>query len=437
MWAVGVVALSMAGAVPPEPIREYRGAWVATVDNIDWPSKPGLPVERQKQELRAIVSTASEVGLNMLVFQVRTSADALYPSEIEPTSWFLTGEQGASIGWDPLEFMIEECHRSGIELHAWINPFRAGHPAQKGPHSSSHVSRSGNAGVVVYGKYLWMDPGDAALRKQTVAVAKDIVSRYDIDGLHIDDYFYPYPTGSEFPDSASYGRYCAEGGSLDRESWRRENVDTLVRELGSVVHSTKPWVKFGISPFGIYRPGVPEGIKAGVDQYSELYADARKWLNEGWCDYMVPQLYWKQSSSGQPFEPLLQWWQGENRQRVPLLAGHFTSQCGPSFGKWPASEIGGQIQIVRDRSAQGSVHFSIRAIQGDWNGVAKKLKTFYRLFALPPPHPRPPKETGPERWKLWLDGKAWRLSSPDAVPTAKGTVVRSVDAYGRISPIQR
>ncbi|MGE0000813.1 MAG: glycoside hydrolase family 10 protein [Fimbriimonadaceae bacterium] len=437
MWAVGVLALSMTGSVPPEPLREYRGAWVATVDNIDWPSKPGLPVDKQKQELRAIVATAEEVGLNMLVFQVRTSADALYPSEIEPSSWFLTGEQGAKIGWDPLEFMIEECHRSGIELHAWINPFRAGHPSQKGAHASSHVSRSGNAGVVEYGKFLWMDPGDAALRKRTIAVAKDIVSRYDVDGLHIDDYFYPYPTGNDFPDSASYGRYRAEGGSLDRESWRRENVDTLVRELGSVVHSTKPWVKFGISPFGIYRPGVPEGIKAGVDQYAQLYADARKWLNEGWCDYMVPQLYWKQSSSGQPFEPLLQWWQGENRQSVSLLAGHFTSQCGPSFGNWPASEIGGQIHIVRNRSAHGSVHFSMRAIQGDWNGVAKKLKTFYRLPALPPPHPRPPKDTGPERWRLWLDGETWRLSSPAAVPVTTGTVVRSVDAYGRISPIQR
>lgn len=436
MWAVGVLALSLSGAVPPEPVREYRGAWVATVDNIDWPSKPGLPIEQQREELRRIVACAKEVGLNMLVFQVRTSADALYPSEIEPSSWFLTGAQGEPIGWDPLDFVIEECHKSGIELHAWINPFRAGHPAQKGPHATSHVSNTAKQGVVEYGKYLWMDPGDPGLREQTLAVARDIVQRYDVDGLHIDDYFYPYPTGTPFPDGASYAQYVSAGGTLGLDSWRRENVDTLVRELGATVHSTKPWVKFGISPFGIYRPGVPEGIKAGVDQYAELYADARKWLREGWCDYMVPQLYWKRSSQGQPFEPLLEWWLGENVKGVPLLAGQFTSQCGPEFGKWPASEIGGQIQLVRSHSAAGSVHFSMRAIQGDWNGVAKKLKTFYRLPAIPPVSPGAPVGYGPERWVLWLDGETWRLTTPELAPEGSGTVSRVVDAYGRLGPIR-
>lgn len=433
MWALGMVAVAALAVVPPEPVREYRGAWVATVDNIDWPSKPGLPIERQQSELKAIVQTAKDVGLNLLVFQVRTAADALYPSDIEPSSWFVTGEQGAPLGWDPLEFMVEECHRNGIELHAWINPFRAGHPAQKGPYAASHVSNL-SKGVVPYGKFLWMDPGDAELQAQTLAVAKDIVTRYDVDGLHIDDYFYPYPTKQDFPDSATYDRYVAAGGTLSKDDWRRQNVDKMVRELGAAVHSAKPWVKFGISPFGIYRPGVPEGTKAGVDQYGELYADARKWLREGWCDYMVPQLYWKVSSPGQPFEPLLKWWQGENLSSIPLLAGHFTSQCGPSLGNWPASEVGAQIEILRKQKAEGSVHFSMQAIQKDWNGVAEKLKTFYRLPALPPMHPRPPEEPGPVRWKLWLDGEQWRLATPDAVPKNQGIVVREMDAYGRLSP---
>jgi uncharacterized lipoprotein YddW (UPF0748 family) len=434
MWSALAAVWAAWPTEMPEPVREYRGAWVATVDNIDWPSRPGLPAGAQQAELRAIVAKAKELGLNMLVFQVRTSADALYESELEPSSWFLTGEQGKPIGWDPLEFVVEECHKSGLELHAWINPFRAGHPAQDGPHSPQHVSRTAK-NVRQYGKYLWMDPACPDLRAQTVAVVRDLVARYDIDGLHIDDYFYPYPDGSAFPDADLYRQYQADGGPLGLAAWRRQNVDSMVQEIGSAVRAKKPWVRFGISPFGVYRPGVPEGVKAGVDQFAELAADARRWLNEGWCDYFVPQLYWKRSSTGQPFGRLLDWWLAENHPSMPLLAGLFTSQCGPEFGKWPASEITAQVRLARERGAAGTVHFSMRALMGDWNGVGTALRPLYAQPALPPMNPRAKsaKPDAPVRWLLVERDGGWQLRPPGE----ETVVARPVDVYGRLGQARK
>jgi uncharacterized lipoprotein YddW (UPF0748 family) len=281
----------------PPVLREFRGVWVATVGNMDWPSKRTLSTAEQQQELRTLFDRAEALKLNAVIFQVRPAADALYASSLEPWSEFLTGTQGKRPQpfWDPLAFAIAEAHARGIELHAWFNPYRAGFVRGKSPAASSHIRRTSPTLVKKYGSYLWMDPGEAAVRARTVKVIVDVVKRYDVDGIHLDDYFYPYPESDRrgrvlpFPDATSYAKYRKTGGKLDRADWRRENVNTLVRQLHDTVHATKPWVRFGISPFGIWRPGYPQQIR-GFDAYEKLYADARKWLREGWVDYFTPQL---------------------------------------------------------------------------------------------------------------------------------------------------
>ncbi len=278
----------------PAPPREFRAIWIATVDNMDWPSRPGLPAAEQKRELIAILDKAVDLRMNAIVLQVRPAADALYKSSIEPWSEYLTGKMGESPGYDPLEFAVAESHKRGLELHAWINPYRARYSLTRKA-SPSHVSRSRPDWVRKYGPYLWMDPGSTDVRARTKRVVLDIVKRYDIDALHMDDYFYPYKEtkrGKEipFPDNSTYKRYRKGGGKLDKDDWRRRNVNLLVEELNTEIHKTKSWVRFGISPFGIWRPGYPESVR-GLDQYSELYADARKWWREGWVDYLSPQLY--------------------------------------------------------------------------------------------------------------------------------------------------
>ncbi|HEU4417476.1 MAG TPA: family 10 glycosylhydrolase, partial [Planctomycetota bacterium] len=276
-------------------VREFRGAWVATVGNSDWPSRPGLPVATLRAELDAIVQRSVELKLNALVFQVRPCADAFYASRLEPWSEWLTGVQGQAPaeGFDPLAYVIARCHEQGLQLHAWFNPYRASHHSSKSAVSKEHVLARLPSACVPYGPYQWMDPGDERAAKWSLAVIQDVVQRYDVDGVHIDDYFYPYPEkGQAFPDERSFATYREKGGRLAVADWRRANIDSFVQRMYEVVHEARPWVQVGISPFGIARPGVPEGIKAGIDQYAQLYADVRKWLREGWLDYLTPQLYW-------------------------------------------------------------------------------------------------------------------------------------------------
>ncbi|MCX5762893.1 MAG: family 10 glycosylhydrolase, partial [Gemmatimonadetes bacterium] len=277
--------------------REFRGVWVASVSNIDWPSKPGLPTADQKAELLALLDRAQAEHLNAVILQVRPAADALYKSSIEPWSEYLTGTQGRAPvpAWDPLAFAVDEAHRRGLELHAWFNPYRARHPSAKGALSKRHIARTSPALVKKYGTQLWMDPGESAVRARTVRVVLDVVTRYDIDGVHLDDYFYPYKEKTtrgttEFLDDRSWKKYVKAKGKLSRDDWRRENVNVLVHQLYDRIHLAKPWVKFGISPFGIWRPGNPEQIK-GFDAYEQLYADSKLWLEKGWVDYFTPQLY--------------------------------------------------------------------------------------------------------------------------------------------------
>ncbi|MFN7458034.1 MAG: glycoside hydrolase family 10 protein, partial [Gemmatimonas sp.] len=303
----------------PPLLREFRGVWVATVGNMDWPSARTLSVAEQQAELRTLFDRAEALRLNAVIFQVRPAADALYRSSIEPWSEFLTGVQGRapSPSWDPLAFAIKEAHARGMELHAWFNPYRAGFVRGRSAAAASHIRRTNPSLVKKYGSYWWMDPGEAAVRARTVRVIVDVVKRYDVDGVHLDDYFYPYPENDRrgrplpFPDAASWKKYRAKGGALSRDDWRRENVNTLVRELDAAIHRAKPHVRFGISPFGIWRPGYPASVR-GFDAYQKLYADARKWLREGWVDYFTPQLYWPTTKVGQAYPVLLDWWATEN-----------------------------------------------------------------------------------------------------------------------------
>ncbi|MFL5608186.1 MAG: glycoside hydrolase family 10 protein, partial [Gemmatimonadaceae bacterium] len=284
-----IVARTAADTVPPPISREFRAVWVATVGNMDWPSRPGLSTEQQQAEMIALLDRLAALRMNAVVLQIRPAADALYQSSIEPWSDVLTGEMGRAPEpfYDPLAFAVAEAHKRGLELHAWINPYRAKNTSTK-TMSAGHISRTHPELVRKYGSFLWMDPGDPAVRTITTNVVIDLVRRYDIDGVHMDDYFYPYPetqNGREldFPDDATWERYQRSGGTLSRDDWRRQNVDLLVQGLGDSIHAIKPWVRYGVSPFGIWRPGYPASVR-GFDQYAKLYADARKWLNEGWVD---------------------------------------------------------------------------------------------------------------------------------------------------------
>ncbi len=393
---VAVLTLAMTQPRPaPEITREFRGVWVATVDNIDFPSKPGLSVVQMKRELTAIIQRCDELGINAILFQVRPSADALYKSPHEPWSWFLTGQQGRAPAenFDPLQFAIDESHRRGIELHAWCNPYRALHPAQKGGVSGDHISKTHASAVKKYGTYLWMNPAEPDVQQRSFEVFMDLVDRYDIDGLHIDDYFYPYPvrTGGnkvDFPDSESFTRYRNAGGKLSKSDWRRSNVDTFIQRVHRGIKSRKPWVKFGISPFGIYRPGVPAGIKAGLDQYEDLYADALGWYQKGWCDYYSPQLYWPINQTPQAFPTLLNWWAGQRKANVHLWPGLYTSRTNPSNGNWKATEITEQLKLIRaNRVSDGAVHFSMKPLMQNHNGITDALKKIYAQPAISPESP--------------------------------------------------
>ena len=420
------------GADAPPLLREFRGVWVATVGNMDWPSARTLSVAEQQAELRTLFDRAEALRLNAVIFQVRPAADALYKSSIEPWSEFLTGGQGQapSPAWDPLAFAIEEAHARGMELHAWFNPYRAGFVRGRSAAAASHIRRTNPSLVKKYGSYWWMDPGEAAVRARTVRVIVDVVKRYDVDGVHLDDYFYPYPENDRrgrplpFPDAASWKKYRARGGALSRDDWRRENVNTLVRELDAAIHRTKPHVRFGISPFGIWRPGYPASVR-GFDAYQEIYADARKWLREGWVDYFTPQLYWPTTKVGQAYPVLLDWWATENILQRHLWPGNYSSRAGlPGAAAFPVSDLVEQIRLTRlQPGASGNVHFSMTSFLKNQAGMNDTLLVGpYATVALPPATPwlkAPPPPT-----------PAFRLAREAGVTTLRFT------PQGRTTPWQ-
>jgi uncharacterized lipoprotein YddW (UPF0748 family) len=395
---------------PPAAPREFRAVWVSTVANIDWPSKQNLNAQQQQAEVIAILDRAKAMNLNAIVLQVRPSADAIYASNIEPWSEYLTGTQGkAPQPWyDPLKFWVTEAHARGLELHAWFNPYRARHNIAKSPVAPNHISKTNPAAVKQYGKFLWMDPAEESASKQTLDVVLDVVKRYDVDGVHIDDYFYPYPIEAptaagndtaldgkaakaelDFPDQPSWQRYLASGGKLDRASWRRENVNRLIEAMYKEVHREKSWVRVGISPFGLGRPDRrPPGI-SGFSQFDKLYADAETWLQKGWLDYLSPQLYWPVSQTAQAYDVLLDYWIGQNTMGRHIWPGMFTSRIGAPSRDYAPQEIIQQIGIARERTgAGGHVHFSMVALMENRKGIGDQLMAGqYAQAALVPASP--------------------------------------------------
>jgi len=366
--------------------RELRGVWVATVSNINFPSTTGLSAAAQQAELRDLLDTAVASHLNAVFFQVRPESDALYDSDLEPWSRFLSGTQGVDPGYDPLAVLVEEAHARGIEVHAWFNPYRAKSNASStavSPHPSITLSEY----AYPYGSYVWMDPGAEAVQDHVVAVIADVVDRYDIDGVHFDDYFYPYPDGTEFPDSATYAVYTSGGGELDLHDWRRHNVDTLVRRVSEAVAAEKPWVRFGISPFGIYRPGIPPGI-SGLDQYDTIFSDPPEWKDQGWVDYLAPQLYWPSTQTAQAYEPLVEWWSALPEEGRHTFAGNYLSKLGSSSA-WTIDEFRTQVALSRERADQGSlgnIFFHIGPLQTNQDGIRDVFRNeIYPTPALSPP----------------------------------------------------
>ena len=384
-------APSLALGAPAIP-REFRAAWVATVANIDWPSKKGLSAAEQQAEVLATLARCQQLGLNAVLLQVRTSADALYRSSLEPWSEYLSGTQGTDPGYDPLAFWLEQAHARGIELHAWFNPYRARQASAQSAQHASHLSQSRPAWVKSYGRQLWIDPGEPEAMAHTLAVFRDVLSRYDIDGLHIDDYFYPYPeqdaAGNEvdFPDEASYAKH---GDGLARADWRRRNVDRLVEAMFKLQRELRPHARMGISPFGIMTPDLrPAGI-LGFSQYDKLYADVERWLTEGWLDYLVPQLYWPRAQVPQAFGVLLKRWLELNPVKRHIYPGLFTSRINNEATSWLPEEVTGQIAMSRDLNADaGHVHFSMAALNQNRKDISSLLRAeSYKSPALPPASP--------------------------------------------------
>ena len=366
---------------PPVVTREFRGAWVASVYNIDWPSRKGLSSSAQQGELRAILDQMARLNLNAMIFQVRPNGDALYKSGIEPWSPWLTGTMGRSPGYDPLSYCISQAHARGIEVHAWFNPFRAS-PSASMPTSSGHVCRTHPSLICNFKTYKWMDPAKSFTRQRALSVILDVTRRYDVDGIHIDDYFYPYP------DVDSNGRPKQQFPDGKSPSQRRSYVDGFVQQMYGSIKKTKPWARVGISPFGIWRPGVPSGTTASIDAYEHLAADSRKWLQKGWCDYLSPQLYWR-IQGPQSYTKLLSWWRGQGSR--PVWPGIATARIKSSEDPGrPASEIVNQVNLSRTtgRNYAGHVHWSMKSLRQNRGGISTELaKKTYASAALVPPMP--------------------------------------------------
>ncbi len=375
-------------SVHPEIQREFRAAWVATVANINWPSSPDLSVAKQQQEAIQLLDLLERTNFNAVIFQVRPQADALYDSSLEPWSYYLTGKQGEAPSpyYDPLKFWIEEAHKRGLELHVWMNPYRAHHPSGSEVTESSIINRKSDLVVELKNGYWWFDPSLKGTQDHGLNVVMDIVKRYDIDGVHFDDYFYPYESynnNEDFPDNKSWNEYQTSGGKMTRGDWRRNSVNVFIERVYKSIKKEKPYVKFGLSPFGIWRPNNPASIQ-GFDQYNELYADAKKWLNEGWVDYFSPQLYWPINQIPQSFPVLLGWWNEQNYKDRYVWPG---ISIGRFQGEKQVDEVINNIMITRGMmsKAPGIVHWSIAPLV-DNDTLRHEIATKpYRTKAIVPP----------------------------------------------------
>lgn len=370
-----------------QPAYEFRGVWIATVDNIDWPLRGVYNVDSQKVEYIRQLDMHQRNGMNAVVVQVRPSADAFYPSKYEPWSQWLTGVQGKAPSpfYDPLEFMITEAHNRGMEFHAWLNPYRANFNIGRSSIAANHITRKHPEWFLTYGDKKYFDPSNKLAQQFVVNVVKDIVKNYDIDAIHMDDYFYPYRIGGkEFPDAMAYKK---SGSTLSKDDWRRSNVDTIISLLNTAIKKEKPWCKFGISPFGVWRnkDKDPEGSdsEAGQTNYDDLYANILLWLKKGWVDYVAPQLYLEIGHSKIAYEKMVDWW-SKHSYGKHIYIGHGIYRSGERSAAWKnPQELPNQIKLLRQYpNVQGSIYFSSNTFNKNPNGWNDSLQNnYYRVPA--------------------------------------------------------
>ena len=377
--------------VSAQPKYEFRGVWVATVNNIDWPQAAENNPEKQKADFIKLLDLHQRNGMNVMIVQVRPAADAFYPSPYEPWSQWLTGVQGQppSPYYDPMKFMIEETHKRGMEFHAWLNPYRAVHNTSGSSIAANHITRIHPEWFVTYGDQLYFDPALPESRRHICMVVSDIVSRYDVDAIHMDDYFYPYRLpGKEFPDETSYKN---SGSTLKKDDWRRSNVDSIIQTISKGIKAEKKLCRFGISPFSVWRnkDKDPEGSdsNAGQTNYDDLFADILLWLKKGWIDYVTPQLYLEIGNDKIAYEKLLDWWSRHSYGRH-IYIGHGVYKAGENQPKWKyPEELPNQIKLLRRYpNVQGSVYFTSTIFQRNPHGWNDSLQNnYYKYLALLPP----------------------------------------------------
>lgn len=367
--------------------RQVRGMWIATVANIDWPRDPDKPVATQQAEFRRLLDTAKAMNLNAVFVQIRPNSDAFYPSPYEPWSQWITGAPGKNPGYDVLGFMLKEAHARNLEFHAWFNPYRVSRQSDLKKLAPGSPARKHPDWVRKYGDGLWYDPGLPQVRDLVSKSVIDVVRRYDIDAVHFDDYFYPYPESGDYPDKDTYARY---GKGMEKDDWRRQNVNTLVRDLSQQIRQAKPWVRFGISPFGVWRNSTsdPAGSRTkALQSYSDQYADTRTWIKQGWLDYVTPQLYWPVGDSRADYTTLVDWWSKQVAgTRTQLTIGQAAYRVGEdSTWKNPA-ELSRHLSLnTRFPQVRGDVFFSAADVLGDKRGFARRLRAdHYGRPAIPP-----------------------------------------------------
>ncbi|MFD8227682.1 glycoside hydrolase family 10 protein [Streptomyces massasporeus] len=372
---------------------EMRGVWIASVANRDWPSKSGLTASQQRAELLRHLDTAADNRLNTVFFQVRPTADAMWPSPYEPWSQYLTGTQGKDPGWDPLGTAVEEAHARGLQLHAWFNPYRVAVHADPSRLAASHPARENPDWVVTYGGKLFYNPGLPEVRAFVEDAMLDAVAKYPVDGVHFDDYFYPYPVaGQTFDDDAAYDEHG--GGFPNRAAWRRDNIDRLVRETADRVKEVRPDARFGISPFGVWRNAGTDPLgsdtKAGVETYDDLHADTRKWVREGWIDYIVPQLYWNIGFAAADYAKLVPWWAEVARgSSTQLYVGEALYKAGDPAqpAAWQQTgELSRHLTLAREHpQVRGHVYFAAKDVAADRIGAMARVVADHYGQPAPPP----------------------------------------------------
>jgi uncharacterized lipoprotein YddW (UPF0748 family) len=367
-----------------KPGQELKGAWISTIYNLDWPSNTSYgQIESQKQQYAAMLDELQAMGMNAVFVQIRPAADAFYPSKYAPWSKFLTGIQGQNPGYDPLAYMVEETHKRGMEFHAWFNPFRANSGSTTDQFAGNHVAVQHPDWIVTTGGKMYVNPGIPAARQNIIDAIMEVVKGYDIDGVHLDDYF--YPSSGSFDDQASFQIYNPNH-IADLGDWRRSNIDDLVKKLGQSIHAVKQDVRFGISPFGVWRnqSDDPTGsaTNASITAYDSMYADVRTWIRNDWIDYIMPQIYWSMSYSNARYDTLVDWWSQEvDGTRVKLYIGHAPYKLGTSESGWQsADEIINQLKYNENRpQVRGDVFFSAKDLRRNPLGLIPALRAYYKL----------------------------------------------------------